>query len=393
LKLTERQHVSMLSDEVFGQLSTFHCRWSWVPARCLLWNDDHGPQGVNPSIIPYAPMSRSRLYTGTRETGSYNHQSQLVKFKGRYYFAFSNGLVDEANDGQRIAVCSSPDGCQWSDAATVISAEKGTGVVHNSVALLAAKDAMYLVDWREEAISDTKAVGMRRIVAEKDRLDILSSTDGLDWQCVGSLENGVKVIYEAPRLTADGRLLCVCGMASGQPAVLLWAGSDFLETPKIIPQPQPYGSVFWHGEGSWYQTDEGRIVMFWRDEGASCRVWVHWSDDGGETWTPPAVSDIPDSMSRMYAGRLTDGRYYLCNNAFPTLLDRRHLMLLLSDDGSTFNKVYILVDDPTSQRLKGLLKTDGYQYPCCVTDGDKLFIGYSVNKEDIECGIVDATHI
>ena len=36
---------------------------------------------------------------------------------------------------------------------------------------------------------------------------------------------------------------------------------------------------------------------------------------------------------------------------------------------------------------------NGYQYPCCLVDGDNLVVGYSVNKEDIECGIVDATAI
>ena len=105
------------------------------------------------------------------------------------------------------------------------------------------------------------------------------------------------------------------------------------------------------------------------------------------------MSDIPDSMSRVRAGRLADGRYYLCNNAVPTLLDRRHLMLLLSDDGFTFDKVYVLVDDPTSQRLKGMLKADGYQYPSCVVEGDRLLVAYSVNKEGIECGVVDVTRI
>jgi hypothetical protein len=93
-------------------------------------------------------------------------------------------------------------------------------------------------------------------------------------------------------------------------------------------------------------------------------------------------------MSRVHAGRLADGRHYLCNNAFPTLLDRRHLMLLLSTDGLTFDKAYVLVDDPTSQRLKGMLKADGYQYPCCLPEDDRLLVAYSVNKEDIECGVV-----
>ena len=67
--------------------------------------------------------------------------------------------------------------------------------------------------------------------------------------------------------------------------------------------------------------------------------------------------------------------------------------LLLSDDGYVFNEVYLLVDDPTSQRLVGLLKEDGYQYPCCLPEADRLLVGYSVNKEDMECGIVDLDNL
>ena len=151
--------------------------------------------------------------------------------------------------------------------------------------------------------------------------------------------------------------------------------------------------MFPGAEASWYQTDDGTIVMFWRDEGGSCRLWVCISTDGGESFGEPVITDIPDAMSRKYAGRLDDGRYYIVSNAFPSLLNRRHLTMLLSDDGYKFNKGYILVDDPTSMRLVGLLKEDGYMYPCCLPGEEKLLVAYSTNKEDIECGIVDVARM
>jgi len=111
-------------------------------------NDDHGPQGLRPPIIPYAPFRRSRVYTGTRETGSYNHHSQLACHRGRYCFAWSNGLVDEEAEGQRILIAFSPDGCSWGEAQVVIGGEQGTTAVHNCVALHSQADALYLIDWR-----------------------------------------------------------------------------------------------------------------------------------------------------------------------------------------------------------------------------------------------------
>ena len=149
----------------------------------------------------------------------------------------------------------------------------------------------------------------------------------------------------------------------------------------------------WDGQGSWYQLPSGRIMMLWRENAASERLAFTASDDGGYTWMKPMLTDIPDSMSRVHAGRLSDGRYYLVGNTWPKLLDRTHLMLSISGDGQVFSKIYTLVDDPTTQRAVGLLKADGYQYPCCLAEKDRLIVGYSVNKEDIEVGIVDTTRI
>lgn len=99
-------------------------------------------------------------------------------------------------------------------------------------------------------------------------------------------------------------------------------------------------------------------------------------------------TDFPDSMSRVRAGRLRDGRYYLIGNAYAKLLDRGHLMLTLSDDGFRFDSMFSLLEEPTAQRAFGLLKVNGYQYPVAIEDEGRLIVAYSVNKEDIECGIV-----
>lgn len=392
LNVASRGFVTMLSQDVQGMLGRFHMLECMQDGGCLLRYYDHGPRGEKSPVIPYAPMDRFRLYTGTRETGSFNHHSQIAKFKGKYFFAWSNGLVDEEAEGQRILVSSSDDGCRWCDPVVVAGDKNDKGVAHNCVAMKATEDKLFIVGMSEETTIDASVVGMRRVDPESYQLCAHVSCDGKTWEKAYTFDDQFRWIFEAPRATADGHLMCVAAIKEGA-AVLRWAGEDLCTDPEIITVPQPFGAVFPYGEASWYQTDDDTIVVFWRDEGRSCRLWVNYSTDNGKTFSEPMISDIPDSMSRNYAGRLADGRFYLCNNAFPTLLNRMHLMLLLSDDGYTFNKCYMLADDPTSQRLTGLLKEDGYQYPCCLVDGDRLFVAYSVNKEDIECGIVDVTKI
>ena len=405
----QRGFIRMLNSDVAAQLKQFHIGVSMRSGGCLMRHDDMGPRGINPPLIPYAPFDRSRVFTGTRENGSFNHHSQLIKFKDRYFFAWSNGIVDEENAGQRILISSSPDGQSWTKPICIIGDKDETVIAHNAVALMVSNNMLYVFGKKEDAIHDAAHLGMRRINPETTEIYAYCSEDGKIWNRAFSLPNQIDWIFEAPRLTADGHLMTVAALKGGSgktddniftavdekggAALLRWPGDRIEDTPEITPIPQPFGAVFPYAETSWYQTDDGTIVMYWRDEGQSCRVWVNYSTDGGKTFTEPMISDIPDSQSRVYAGKLEDGRYFLCNNAFPELLNRHYLMLLLSDNGYEFNNVYILVDDPTAQRFTGLLKVDGYQYPFCLPDGDKLFVGFSVNKEDIECGIVDLQKI
>jgi hypothetical protein len=388
VKVITRSFAQMLSDDVTGKLKTFCMRETMKEYDCLLRYNDQGPRGEHPPIIPYAPLSRSRIHTGTRETGSYNHHSQVVKFKGKFYFAWSNGLVDEENAGQRILLSSSVDAVNWSAPITIAGNKEDPVMAHNCCAMKATKKTLYIVGMKEDTHKDAAVPGMRRIDPGSQEVSVYGSDDGKRWKKVFQFTDQLNWIFEAPKETADGHLLCVAGMKNGA-AILRWPGKELCVHPEVISVPQPYGSLFPYGEGTWYQTADGTIVVFWRDEGQSCRLWVNYSTDNGKTFSEPMISDIPDSMSRVSVGRLSDGRYFLCNNAFPVLLNRLYLMLMLSDDGYEFNKVYLLPDDPTRQRVKGLLKVDGYQYPICFSDSGRLYVGYSINKEDIECGVVE----
>jgi hypothetical protein len=392
IDIVNRGFARMLSDDTAEKLKQFHTMHCMHDYGTRMRNDDQGPRGLDPPVIPYAPSIRARIFTGTHETGVYNHHSQINKFKGKYYFAWSNGIIDEDTAGQRILISSSDDAIQWSQP-TCVAGDKNAEIISlASLGLFATEEKLYLLGGKVDAHKEATQVGMRRFDPESQELGIYSSDDGKKWEYIFTFNTQIRGIFEDPRPTKEGNLLCVASTKDG-PAILRWPGTELCEAPEIILIPQPHGSAFPYGESSWYQTDDGTIIIFWRDEGCSCRLWVNFSTDGGLTFSEPCITDIPDSMSRVYAGRLDDGRYFLCNNAYQTLLNRMHLFLLLSDDGYVFNKVYMVIDDPTEQRLKGLLKLDGYQYPCCLADGNKLLIGYSINKEDIECSMIDMTKL
>ena len=395
LDIASRPYVRMLGPEAADQLGKFHTLECLREAGCIIRYTDQGLRARVPPIIPYAPFQRSRVYTASRDAGSWNIDSQLAVLDGRYYYGFTNGRVDEDTEGQQVRISHSADGLSWSAPASVIGGEADTRDAYKCVGLTALNGALYmLIRWaRRVRDPNSTAVGGGYYADwHNARTYVYGSSDGTTWSREADLPERVAATYEAPRLTAEGRLLAVASIdrRSG-PAILLWPGSDILAEPAILPLPQPFASKLDGGESSWYQTDDGTIVIFWRDESQSGRVWVNHSTDGGRTFSDPMISDIPDAMSRNYAGRLADGRYYLCNNANYVLHNRMHLTLLIGEHGYRFDRVYILIDDPTDQRVLGLLKLRGYMYPCCLTDGDRLLVGYSINKEDIELGIVDVT--
>jgi hypothetical protein len=194
--------------------------------------------------------------------------------------------------------------------------------------------------------------------------------------------------YEVPKLTREGRLMCA-GTRRGKPIVFLWPGDNPLEVPEIIEIPHDSSrgmdsGRFPYGEASWYETDRGEIFMFHRNETDELRLRVALSEDGGRSWTHPMLSNIPDSKSRVSAGRLHDGRYFLINNAIADLLNRVPLMISVSQDGLKFEKQYFLLNEPTRVEFPGALKAHGYQYPCSLVEEHRLIVAYSVNKEHME---------
>lgn len=390
LTIKQQPVARMLSRGVFVTLRRLHMRQAMTDANCLATYNDQGYRG-EADLMPRAPFQRASVFRGSREHGNYQHHQQITKFRGRYYLAWSNGLLDEEAPGQQILIAHSTDGLHWSEPQPALPREKD-GLVHNCAGLHGGEKELLLYVWNEVAASDAKAPGMRRIEAASKRVDLYASSDGERWtpRTPRMMEPGKDhcPMFEAPRPTRDG--IWLCGGSCNGPVVFRWKSKDHLsQPPEIIRVPDAPDAIFPYGETSWYQTRDGLLVMFWRDEGQSMRLYVNTSADGGRSWTQPILSDIPNSMQRVSAGNLPDGRAYLISDANPKLLDRRQLTIALSEDGRTFDRILMLVDDPVKQRIPGLLKAHGWQYPHTLVDGSKLFIAYSVNKEDIECGIVD----
>jgi len=386
--------VSVLAPKLAGHLQDFRLRLSalgagfpdltvWHPGTKATWGE-----------FPDVPLQRATVYRGNAETWAYSHHHAIAKFGDRYVASWSNGPVHEDHVGQEVHYAWSENGLDWSEPRVLVHTPLESNHVRNNVGIYVRDGRLYCyVGVAEHFEREVIHVSMTTLDKAPLRLDVYETTDLQNWTCHEDINQNV-YLFEGPRETRGGRLMC-CGsdFTDHHGVVLVWDDpSRPADPPRAVDMPDSPEGVL-PEQGTWYQRDDGRIWMYLRDASISCRLALSWSDDEGDTWSEPLRTDFQNTYSRAFAGRLTDCRYFIAGNNFDRLLDRMHLLIALSDDGCVFDRQYTLLKGQTTRRIEGRHKEDGYHYPNCLVDGDRLFVIYSVNKEDIEVGIVDMSQV
>ena len=387
MKVIDSKSISILSEELAAQIKDFRLRQAMQHAGYPDPAVGYPPMADDWGLFPQAHATRSRVYYGN-DSYSYNHHATIAKFKDQYVVAWSASMKHEDHPGQHVRYACSSDGLHWELDKVLAPSDPRTMVVRNNVGLFASDTTLYAL----VGVCDTKGnrqLGMCSMEAERMYLDVYATQDLENWEHHERVSNTI-YLFEGPRPVREGRLLCGgCAVNDwNQGLLMVWDNAtDPTTEPRLVKIPQA-GSLE-PLQATWYQTDDGRIWMFYRDGAFSCRLALSFSDDGGDTWSQPLLTDFPNTCSRPFAGRLTDGRYYIAGNNYDRLLDRRSMLLALSDDGTQFDRMVTVVSGNPTRRIEGKHKEDGYHYPNCLADGDKLFVAYSYNKEDIEVAVVD----
>lgn len=140
-------------------------------------------------------------------------------------------------------------------------------------------------------------------------------------------------------------------------------------------------------EPSTIEMGDNVILQLWRATNQQT-TWLHerLSRDGGATWGPLSITDIPNQPSSTSIIRLTDGRIALVGNAQDRVNFARDPLYLALFDGEfgVCEDIYAvrqgIGSDPT---YPGSNKAGGAAYPCAFEDGDYLWVSYSIHKESI----------
>jgi len=107
------------------------------------------------------------------------------------------------------------------------------------------------------------------------------------------------------------------------------------------------------------------------------RVFETWSDDAGRTWTPLALTALPNPNSGIDAVTLRDGRYLVVYNH--TTRGRSPLNVSVSNDGKTWEAALVLED-----------ASGEYSYPAVIQSSDGLVhVTYTWQRRRIKHVVID----
>jgi predicted neuraminidase len=113
----------------------------------------------------------------------------------------------------------------------------------------------------------------------------------------------------------------------------------------------------------------------------SQRVFETWSGDGGRTWTPIALTVLPNPNSGIDAVTLRDGRHLIVYNH--TTQGRSPLNVSLSSDGITWAAALVLEHEPGE-----------YSYPAVIQTSDGLVhLTYTWKRQRIKHVVIDPARL
>ena len=358
----------------------------------------YDPGKKRPKLVCFEKI----LHEPTKEWG-FAHHPAIIWFKGRFYVMFSTGHVNEDDIGQVVRYTSSEDFEEWTEPELLYGPVQGEfreavaspgGWYTDGETLVAY---FHSFEYDESVLEDGHRANGNKGHRNR-RNQYRTSTDGIHWSEPQD-SSAIGGNHQPARLQS-GRLLC-CGSArhsysdnpdgipdwhlttcfpDGYPNHIDFDNGEgvAVDTPAGVVSDTLVGLC----EGSFVQTDDGTIYMYYRS--GTPYLWVAESHDNAETWTLPQPTKFTDNRTKFHFGRLPSGKFYYVGTPDPFPPRTRHVLVLsLSDDGLDFNQHFILADTQYKGRFVGIDKNGVYGYPSTLVHDGYLYIVVSICKEKI----------
>jgi alpha-L-rhamnosidase len=212
---------------------------------------------------------------------------------------------------------------------------------------------------------------------------ITSNDNGITWSKPQALPDGyLGPIKNKPVLLSTGELFCPASTEGKGWKVHFEVTPDFGKTWKMTGPLEADGKID-AIQPSILQYKDGRLQILCRSR--SSALVESWSADNGKTWSPLAVTGMPNNNSGTDAVTLKDGRQLLVYNHVRTPEGdskgvRTPLNVAISQDGKQWYAALVLEDSPVSQ----------YSYPSVIQTADgRVHIVYTWRRQRVKHVVVD----
>ncbi len=324
---------------------------------------------------------------------TYNHAPMLAYWNNRFYLEYLSDSVGEHIPPAHTYLVTSKDGYAWGKPQVLFPAYKipdGTTkegrseVAENLFAVMHQRMGFYVSD--DERLlalgyysicmaandSPNDGLGIGRVVREiyKDGSfgPIYFIRYNLGW-------NAKNTDFPYYKKAKDKKFVKACDALMNTPLMMQqWVEEADRDDP-LIPLKKQYKAF------SYYHLPNGNVVGLWK------HALTGISQDEGKTWSD--IGRAPgfiNGNAKIWGQQTSNGKFATVYNPSDF---RWPLALSVSEDGLEYTNLLLVHGEITPMRYGGNYKSYGPQYVRGIVEGNgtppdnKLWITYSVNKEDI----------
>jgi hypothetical protein len=345
---------------------------------------------------------------------TYNHQPYLCYWNGQFYYQFLSNVIEEHNPPGRTSLMTSKDGRQWSKAEVVFPIyslpeivipgkiylpEGTTSVMHQRMGFYIAPNGRLLTSgfygFSASAFnSPNSGNGLGRVVREIYQDATCGPVYFIRYNRHAGY-NEHNTTFPFYKSSADQGFVKACeALLADKLKTLQWWEEDRGKDGFYVMDPSDVSGAFNFTYKMTTSRGAGKaLAYYFRPDGIAVGLWKNQyaalSPDSGKSWTPIAVTPtIIDVGAKTWGQRTVDGKYLLAYNhnknrkRYPTVI-------VTSENGYEFDNMLSMQGEVPLQRYYGNAKGWGSQYIRGILPGngnppgDKAYIVYSMNKEDM----------
>ncbi|MEO2048290.1 MAG: exo-alpha-sialidase [Pirellulales bacterium] len=341
------------------------------PDEISFWTGPPIPEDVEE--IPFVPgVQHQTIHRATTDGYKFLHGAAIIHHKGVLYANWANSPANENGPRETLQGRRSSDGGKtWSDVEVIGPGFDGDER-HSHGVLFIHKDEL----WTICARFGVGTPGRRFPGLQAEAFVLNEQTDR--WQSRGVVMKNCWP-YDEPVPMPNGNFISGGQDKDGLPVVAISRGDDLTKWKSILipfdPQLDPgFAETTVWAEGP-------HIIAVIR--GGGDVAWISTSNNYGSTWSKAVPSNMPMPRAKAYLGKLSTGQIYFLSN----LKNRDTLVISVSKPGEeTLSKMWrIRHGKSVPPRYSGKAKGKQWSYPYGYEHHGKLFVVYSIGKED--CGL------